>query len=389
MPAVSGLRLLDFGQYLAGPFGPMILADLGMDVIKVEPVAGDGMRMAGTPFLGCQRGKRDIGLNIKDPAGLDLALRLVETADAVHHNMTKGTATRLGLDYEACRAVKPDVVYCNTYAYGLEGPLSSFGGLDPLYQASAGLEYEAGAVQHGHDPLYYRFGMVDTSNAMLSVVGVLAALFHRARTGEGQELWTSLLDGGAVFSSDVMLFADGTPTVRPKLDAQQRGFDPAYRLYETDDGWIQVAAIGDGQWAALCAATGVADPHDRADAEVRLEAAFRTKTAVMWSHTLDDAGVPNEVALDVDGGESALYDADAERLGLVTEYEHPTLGLLRQFGETINFSDTPGQIVGPPPRVGEDSRQILEELGVSETEMDDLKARGVVTWPDDDYPWGW
>jgi len=389
MPALSGLRLIDFGQYLAGPFGPMILADLGMDVIKVEPVAGDGMRMAGTPFFGCQRGKRDLGLNIKDPAGLELALRLVATADAVHHNMTKGTASRLGLDYEACRAVKPDIVYCNTYAYGLHGPLSEFGGLDPLYQASAGLEYEAGAVPHGHDPLYYRFGMVDTSNAMLSVVGVLAALFHRARTGEGQELWTSLLDGGAVFSSDVMLRADGTPTVRPKLDADQHGFDPAYRLYETDDGWIQVAAIGDGQWAALCAAAGVADPDNRADAETALETAFRTKTAVMWSHTLDDADVPNEVALDVDGGQSALYDADAERLGLVTEYEHATLGRLRQFGETVHFSETPGQIVGPPPRVGEHSREILEELGVSPTEIDDLKRAGIVTWPDADYAWGW
>jgi crotonobetainyl-CoA:carnitine CoA-transferase CaiB-like acyl-CoA transferase len=389
MPALSGLRLIDFGQYLAGPFGPMILSDLGMDVIKVEPVAGDGMRMAGTPFFGCQRGKRDIGLNIKDPAGLDLALRLVTTADAVHHNMTKGTATRLGLDYEACRAVKPDIVYCNTYAYGLNGPLSEFGGLDPLYQASAGLEHEAGAVPHGHDPLYYRFGMVDTSNAMLSVVGVLAALYHRARTGEGQELWTSLLDGGAVFSSDVMLLADGTPTHRPKLDAAQRGFDPAYRLYETDDGWLQVAAIGDGQWGALCRATGVSNPDDRAGAEAELEAAFRTKTAVMWSHTLDDASVPNEVALDVDGGESALYDADAERLGLVTEYEHPTLGLLRQFGETVHFSETPGQIVGPPPRVGEHSREILKELGLTSSEIDDLKARGILTWPDDDYPWGW
>lgn len=389
MPALSGLRLIDFGQYLAGPFGPMILADLGMDVIKVEPVAGDGMRMAGTPFFGCQRGKRDLGLNIKDPAGLDLALRLVATADAVHHNMTKGTATRLGLDYEACRAVKPDIVYCNTYAYGLNGPLSEFGGLDPLYQASAGLEYEAGAVPFGHDPLYYRFGMVDTSNAMLSVVGVLAALYHRARTGEGQELWTSLLDGGAVFSSDVMLLADGTPTKRPKLDADQRGFDPAYRLYETDDGWIQVAAIGDGQGAALCEATGVAHDDGRTATESELEAAFRTKTAVMWSHTLDDAGVPNEVALDVDGGQSALYDADAERLGLVTEYEHPTLGLLRQFGETVNFSDTPGQIIRPPPRVGEHSREILEELGLSTSEIDDLRTRGIVTWPDADYAWGW
>ena len=388
MHALEGLRLIDFGQYLAGPFGPMILADLGMDVIKVEPVAGDGMRMAGAPFLGCQRGKRDLALNVKDPAGHELALRLVATADVVHHNMTKGTATRLGLDDEACRAVKPDLVYCNTYAYGLDGPLSEFGGLDPLYQASAGLEHEAGAVPHGHDPLYYRYGMVDTSNAMLSVVGVLAALFHRARTGEGQELWTSLLDGGAVFSSDVMLLADGTPTTRPKIDADQRGFDPAYRLYETDDGWIQVAAIGDGQWAALCEAAGV-DPDDRADAESRLEAAFRTKTAVMWSHTLDDAGVPNEVALDVDGGQSALYDADAERLGLVTEYEHPTLGLLHQFGETVHFSDTPGEIAGPPPRLGEHSREILGELGLGASEMDELKARGVVTWPDEQYPWSW
>jgi len=192
-----------------------------------------------------------------------------------------------------------------------------------------------------------------------------------------------------VFSSDVMLLDDGTPTVRPKLDADQRGFDPAYRLYETDDGWIQVAAIGNGQGAALCEAAGVSNSRDGADAEARLEAAFRTKTAVMWSHILDDAGVPNEVALDVDGGQAALYDADAERLGLVTEYEHPTLGRMRQFGETVHFAGTPGQIAGPPPRVGEHSREILAELGLDDSEIDDLKERGVVTWPDEAYPWGW
>jgi crotonobetainyl-CoA:carnitine CoA-transferase CaiB-like acyl-CoA transferase len=388
MPALDGYRLVDFGQYLAGPFGPMILADLGMEVIKVEPVGGDGMRMAGPPFLGCQRGKRDLALNLKDPAGHELALQLVATADVVHHNMTKGTAAKLGLAYEDCRAVKPDLVYCNTYAYGLEGPLSEFGGLDPLYQASAGLEYEAGAVPHGHDPLYYRYGMVDTSNAMLSVVGVLAALYHRARTGEGQELWTSLLDGGALFASDVMLAADGTPTVRPKLDADQRGFDPAYRLYETDDGWVQVAALRDGDWERLCAAAGV-EPGDRTAAERALEAAFLTQTAVMWSHTLDDAGVPNEVAVDVKGGELALYDADAERLGLVAEYPHPLLGELRQFGHTVHFSDTPGRIDRPPPRVGEDTREILQELGCDDAKIEALRRDGVVTWPGEDYAWRW
>jgi crotonobetainyl-CoA:carnitine CoA-transferase CaiB-like acyl-CoA transferase len=386
---LDGLRLLDFGQYLAGPFGPMILSDLGMDVIKVEPVTGDGMRMAGKPFVGCSRGKRDIALNIKTPAGLEIAMELVRRADAVHHNMTKGTATKLGLDYDACKAVKPDIVYCNTYAYGFEGPLSHFGGLDPLYQAATGLEYEAGATQHGHDPLYYRFGMCDAANAMLSVVGVLAALLHRARTGEGQELWTSLLDGGAVFASDAMVRPDGTPVPRPRLDANQTGLDPGYRVYETQDGWVQVAAVEPGQWEALCATLGVDPALDRQTAEAQLEMRFRTGTAVSWSYHLDDAGVPNEVAIDPKGGDLVLFDADNERLGLVTEYEHPTLGALRQFGNTIDFSDTPARPEGPPPRIGEDTREILAWLGHDDASIAALEDEGIVTWPGEDYAAAW
>jgi crotonobetainyl-CoA:carnitine CoA-transferase CaiB-like acyl-CoA transferase len=386
---LDGLRLIDFGQYLAGPFGPMILSDLGMDVIKVEPVTGDGMRMAGKPFVGCQRGKRDIALNVKTPAGHDLAMELVRRADAVHHNMTKGTAAKIGLDYETCKAVKPDLVYCNTYAYGFEGPLSHFGGLDPLYQAATGLEYEAGATQHGNDPLYYRFGMCDAANAMLSVVGVLAALLHRARTGEGQELWTSLLDGGAVFASDAMVRPDGKPVPRPRLDPATTGIDPAYRIYETQDGWVQVAALKPEQWDALCTTLGVDPSLDRRTAEAQLELRFRTRTAVSWSYQLDDAGVPNEIAVDPQGGDLMLFDADHERLGLVAEYEHPTLGRLRQFGNTIDFSDTPTHPEGPPPRIGEDTREILAWLGLDEGRMVELKDQGVVTWPDESYaaPW--
>jgi crotonobetainyl-CoA:carnitine CoA-transferase CaiB-like acyl-CoA transferase len=140
---------------------------------------------------------------------LEAAGGSIAGADVVHHNMTRGVASRLGIDYAACRALRPDIIYCNTYAYGLEDPLGRFGGLDPLYQASSGIEYEAGAVRHGNDPLYLRFGMCDTANAMLSVVGVLLALVHRARTGEGQELWTSLHDGGMVFTSDAWTGPDG------------------------------------------------------------------------------------------------------------------------------------------------------------------------------------
>ena len=146
MHALEGVRLIDFGQYLAGPFGPMVIGDLGADVIKVEPVTGDAMRFAGEPFCGCQRGKRDIALDLKSERGREIALELVARADIVHHNMTAGVAVRLGIGYEDCKRVNDDIVYCNTWAYGLEGPLARFGGLDPLYQASSGLEHESGAV---------------------------------------------------------------------------------------------------------------------------------------------------------------------------------------------------------------------------------------------------
>jgi crotonobetainyl-CoA:carnitine CoA-transferase CaiB-like acyl-CoA transferase len=396
--ALEGVRVLDFGQYLAGPFGPMVLSDLGADVIKVEPVTGDSMRMAGKPFFGCQRGKRDIALNIKDPRGKEIALELVKTADIVHHNMTAGVATKLGLDYAACKAVKPDIIYCNTWAYGLEGPLARFGGLDPLYQASAGLEYESGAVAEGNTPLYYRFGMCDASNAMLSVVAVLGALYHRKRTGEGQEVWTSLFDGGAIYTSDAHLVG-GTPAPRQHLDQELMGISATYRLYRTQDNdWICITAVKDEEFVALCNALGI--PEIASDArfasnadrithrrqlESIIEPRFLAKTARFWTRTLDDAGVPNEVPYDTQGGEGPLFDSDNIDLGLVAHYEHPLLGDVRQFGELIKFSETPGAINGPPPLVGANTRDIMHELGHGDDEINTLIGDNVLYAADENY----
>jgi crotonobetainyl-CoA:carnitine CoA-transferase CaiB-like acyl-CoA transferase len=399
MHALEGVRLIDFGQYLAGPFGPMVIGDLGADVIKVEPVTGDGMRFAGEPFCGCQRGKRDIALDLKSERGREIALQLVERADIVHHNMTAGVAVRLGIGYDDCKRVNDDIVYCNTWAYGLDGPLARFGGLDPLYQASAGLEYEQGPVREGNVPNYLRFGMTDTANAMLSVVGCLAALYHQRVTGEGQELWTSLLDGGSMFASDALL-VDGEAVPRPRLDKAQTGTDALYRLYETQEGWIQIAALEDEHWTGLCAALGVPELADdsrfatraaRAEHRHQLESLltprFATRTAIQWTRALDAAGVPNEIAFDSRAGELQHFDADNERLGLVAEYDHPLLGRMRQFGSFIDFSETPGVIHGPPPLVGQNTIEILEWLGYSQADMDELKAQRVVYWPDDDYMW--
>jgi crotonobetainyl-CoA:carnitine CoA-transferase CaiB-like acyl-CoA transferase len=399
MNALEGVTLIDFGQYLAGPFGPMIIGDLGADVIKVEPLAGDGMRFVNQPFIGCQRGKRDIALDLKQERGHEIAMKLIEKADVVHHNMTVGTAARLGIAYDDAKLVNPDIVYCNTYAYGLEGPLSRFGGLDPLYQASAGLEYEAGPVQEGNPPMYYRFGMCDTANAMLSVLGCLMGLYHQRRTGEGQELWTSLLDGGAMLASDAFL-VDGETHPYPRLDKDQTGLGACYRLYETSDGWLQLAAVTEDQWRGLCQTLRLPELADdprfsdakardanRAELEARLGARFKDRTALTWMRLLADADVPSEVPVDPKGGELPFFDADNERLGLVTEYEHPILGTMRQYGSLIDFSETPSRARSAPPLVGEHTQEILEWIGYSSDEMETLKADQVVYWPDDHYSW--
>jgi crotonobetainyl-CoA:carnitine CoA-transferase CaiB-like acyl-CoA transferase len=402
--ALEGIVVLDLGQYLAGPFGPMILSDLGAEVIKVEPVTGDAMRLAAAPFVGCQRGKRSLALDLRRPEGLEVLYQLVKRADIVHHNMTKGTAARLGVDEDTLRKYKPDLIYCNTYAYGEEGPLSHSGGLDPLYQACCGLEFEAGAVHAGNPPLYIRMGMCDTGNAFLSVLGVLLALYRRGEDGEGQHVTTSLLNAGAVFSSDCFLTAQG-PSENPGLDKEQTGLGALYRLYRTFDGWIQLAAVGPGHFEALCSALGcsdlVSDPRfsspeqrmrNREELEGRLVPLFESRTSQQVHIELEAAGVPSEIPLDTHGGETVLHDEENAALGLTVAYEHPLLGLLRQFGHLILFSDTPGRIAEPPPLVGEHSRDILAWAGYSPESVEELKASGVVTWPDVDldlasYPW--
>ena len=398
---LEGIRVIDFGQYLAGPFGPMLLADLGADVIKVEPTRADGMRERFVgPFSGCQRGKRDIALDLKQPDGVRIALELVASADMVHHNMTLGTADKLGVGYEHCKAIKPDILYCNNFMYGPIGPLAELGGLDPLGQAASGIEWEQGPVAEGNPPQWYRYGHGDIAAAMPSVLALLMALFHRNRTGEGQFMWSSIFHGSMLYTADSWLDAHGTPSARPALDKEQLGLDALYRLYETKDGWLQLAAVREEHWPALCRvlrrddlvgdarfATRQTRAEHRAELAAVLADVFIMDHAINWRRALDADGVPSEISTDTSDGETILFDDDLKRLGLVTEYEHPVLGRVRQFGNLITFSDTPTRQERPTPMLGQNTREILDELGYDEDSMDDYRARGVVYWPDDEYPY--
>jgi crotonobetainyl-CoA:carnitine CoA-transferase CaiB-like acyl-CoA transferase len=199
-----------------------------------------------------------------------------------------------------------------------------------------------------------------------------------------------------MLASDALL-VDGETVPVPKLDKDQTGIGACYRLYETGDGWLQVACVRDAEWRALCTGLDVPELVDdprfvdataRAEHRTELEdilgARFRTKTALTWTHLLNEIGAPCEIPVDTKGGELAFFDADNERLGLVAEYEHPILGTMRQYGNLIDFSETPGKVHGPPPLVGQHTREILEWVGYAPDEMDALKADKVVYWPDPD-----
>jgi crotonobetainyl-CoA:carnitine CoA-transferase CaiB-like acyl-CoA transferase len=393
---LDGIRVLDFGRMLAGPFAGMVLAGLGADVIHVQAAEdgpmGNMMRLS-TVLLGCEQGKRSIRVDMKTPEGMEVVHKLIERSDVVHHNLTKGVGQRLGIDYESLCKIKPDIIYCNTYMYGPEGPLSHLGGNDSLSQALSGLEYEMGPAEEGNRPLYYRFGHTDTTNALSSVVGVLAALAHRDRTGEGQELWTSLLNAAVYVNSDVYLSAEGASDP-PKLDKNQTGFGALYRLYETQDGWIQVAAPKKEHWPAFCAVVGRSDLElderfatpearlaNRRSLEALFEPVFLTQTAIQWRRRLNDGGVPAEISVNTVDGETVLFDEDNMKLGIVAETQHPELGRLRQFGNLMRFSHTPSTVLRSPPLPGEHTVELMHWLGYDEARVDGLMADGVIAGP--------
>jgi crotonobetainyl-CoA:carnitine CoA-transferase CaiB-like acyl-CoA transferase len=249
--------------------------------------------------------------------------------------------------------------------------------------------------------MWYRYGHGDVASAMPSVTALLIALMHLNRTGEGQFMWSSIFHGSMTYTADSWLDSDGKPCPRPALDPEQLGLDALYRLYETQDGWLQLAALREDHWAALGGALRrpelLADPRfgdpagrarHRAELTSLLAEVFMTDIATTWRRTLLAAGVPAEVSVDTWDGETILFDDELERLGLVTEYQHPLLGRVRQFGNLITFGATPGRQERATPMVGQHTREILAEMGYGDAAVEDLGAHGVVRWPDGDYPYG-
>jgi crotonobetainyl-CoA:carnitine CoA-transferase CaiB-like acyl-CoA transferase len=364
---IEGVKVLDLGNYLAGPYGPMLLADLGADVVKVEASTGDAMRFVAWAFAGCQRGKRSVALDLKTKASRPALEALVQWADIVHHNLRMPAARRLGVDYESLRPVNPRMVYCHTTSYGPNGDRADWPGYDQLFQAQCG--WEALGAGAGNPPMWHRFGFMDHQCALSSVLACLLALYRRAETGEGQFVAGSLLGAGALTASETYLGQDGRLAPYDVLDADQTGTGPGYRIIEVADGWVAVAARGAEELKALCRAAGVPDP-----AEV--PAALRPRSRQTVLDALDRAGVPSEPVLE-DQRDPFFDDPANVAAGLVASYQHAEWGRLLQPGGLWSFGDLDVRLEHAPPALGQHTVEVLKEVGLAQADIDGLISSGV------------
>ncbi len=356
---LEGVQVVDAGAFLAGPLGPMLLSDLGADVVKVEPPGGEGMRYVEWSFFGCQRGKRGVALDLKSPDARVALDALLGRADILHHNLRMPAARRLGLDEATVRAVNPDIVYCHASSYGPKGPRADWPGYDQLFQSSCG--WEVAGAGEGNDPMWHRLGFMDHLCAMGSLISTLLALYHRDRTGETQFVAGSLLAGGVMTGSETYLDTGGEVVPITVLDHEQTGIAPGYRIAEVADGWIAVAATTDAQRAALETLGGV-------DALV-------PRTVDDALAELADASVPSE-AVRLDQGEPFFTSPANDAARLIARYEHVDYGHVEQPGAFWTFGDLDVKLDRAPPALGEHTVEVLTEVGVDTATVDALLASG-------------
>ena len=390
--ALEGIRVVDATQVMAGPFCAMQLADLGASVIKIEPPGGDSTRqMPGasgtdTPaFNAVNRGKRSIVIDLKNERGRHVFERLARSADILIENYRPGVMHDLGLGYDALRARNPRLIYASISGYGQTGPDRRKGGFDLIAQGVSGIMSITG--EPGRPPVKAGLPITDLGAGLFALVGILAALHHRHRTGAGQHVETSLVDAGvalSVWEAAEYFSGAGVPAA---LGSAHRMNAP-YQAIRCSDGYITIGAANERIFRRLCDVLDrpawLASPLFRDNASrvknrealaAQIEAIMSQRPRAHWLERLEANDIPCGPINDY---EQVFADPQILARELVVETDHPTLGRIRTLGSPVKLSETPPLVARPAPRLGEHTDEILREAEFSAGEIEELRRARVI-----------
>ena len=394
---LSGIRVIDLTRILAGPYATMILGDLGADVIKIEnPDGGDDSRAWGPPWVpeaggasayytAVNRNKRSVALDLKSDAGREILWRLIDGADVLVSNFRPGVIERLGFSWEAVRARAPRVVYALVNGYGATGPGAAKPSFDVIVQGESGVMDVTGWPNG--PPTRVGISLGDETAGLLVVQGILAALFARERTGEGQRVEVALHDGLlSLLTYHAQNWWAGGP--RPARLGNAHPSIVPYQTFRTADAWINVGVGNDRQWRALCEIAGrsewIKDPRyatngarvtHRDELVPLLEALFASRPAADWLDALGEAGIPSGRIREVS---EALESPEARHREMVVDVRSEAGHPLRLLGVPVKLSGTPGRIRRPPPALGEHTAEVLSEIGYDSVTIESLRTRGAI-----------
>ncbi|MET7408466.1 MULTISPECIES: CaiB/BaiF CoA transferase family protein [Streptomyces] len=389
---LAGYRVLDCSIAMAGPFAAQRLGDLGADVVKVEPVTGEWQRHAAAggaaghrinvSFLSLNRNKRSLAVDLKDPAGKEVLRRLVAGADVFLQNYRPGVADRLGVDYASLAAINPSLVYVSISGYGEDGPYAQRPGQDLLLQAMSGAMLSSG--RSGEAPRAAGQYLVDAVTASTAFEGVLAALLHRERTGEGQLVTVNMLDAVTTLQMQELSVhtVGGLPQTRSAEPHAHVYIRSPYGAFQTSDGYLVLAFPPLKKLGEILGEDGFLSMEDeehgwthRDEIFARTAARLLTRPSRHWLDAFAAAGI---WAGPVYGYADLVRDPQIRHNGTFVTYDHPTEGRVTVPGFPYKFSATPPRIDRGAPLVGEHTREVLTEAGLVEREIEDLFAAGAV-----------
>lgn len=397
--ALSGVRVLEVGNYIAGPYCGTLLADLGAHVLKVEdPDAGDVVRTYGAmfdaakdsaAFLTLNRNKDSIAVDLKSPEGKKIFLELVADADVVIENLRPGSMLRLGLDYAALSTTNPALIYLSASGWGQDGPLSADAGLDIMAQARSGLMSITGIP--GGDPLKVGVPLCDIGCALYGTIAVLAALNHRHRTGEGQAIDVSLFEAGMSYA--IWEFAKFTATGEiPRAQGAVHQSAAPYQALQASDGWFTIGAATPKTWLSFCDGMNlphlVDDPRFRTNADrlrnrgdliAIIEAETVKQTRQHWVSLLRQAGVP---VAPINDYEQAFNDDQLLQRDFYWSAMSGDGQVVRQMGSPIRLSKTPTVRKKAGPMLGDSTAAVLTELGYTEDSINELASHHIIAVAD-------